>query len=118
MTASWWLAPWSSDLSLSVVALLGGLAVGWAFFYGLLRTVRMLPGSEHPARLLALSLVMRLALLAGAGWLLLQVGGGWVQILLALAGVMLMRLLILRRSLPPTSPPTQPVSRPARSTRG
>ena len=118
MNTSWWLAPWSWDLSLSIIALLGGLIVGWAFFYGLLRTVQALPGSEHPLRLLALSLVMRLALLAGAGWLLLRIGGGWVQILLALAGVMLMRLLLLRRSLPSTSPAAQPVSGPARSFRG
>jgi F1F0 ATPase subunit 2 len=90
-----------TDSGLSVLALLGGLAVGWAFFFGLRLTVRALPGSEHPVRLLGISLVLRFALVAGAGWLLLQVGGGWVQILIALAAMMLMRLLILRRSLDP-----------------
>jgi F1F0 ATPase subunit 2 len=88
-----------TDSGLSVLALLGGLAVGWAFFFGLRLTVRALPGSEHPVRLLGISLMLRFALVAGAGWLLLQVGGGWVQILIALAAMMLMRLLILRRSL-------------------
>jgi F1F0 ATPase subunit 2 len=92
-------ASWLTDSGLSVLALLGGIAVGWAFFFGLRLTVRALPGSEHPAWLLGISLVLRFALVAGAGWLLLQVGGGWMQILIALAAMMLMRLLILRRSL-------------------
>jgi len=78
-------------------ALLGGLAVGWVFFYGLHRTVQALARTRHPAQLLAASLLARIALLGAAFWLLLQAGGDWPHLLAAFAGVMLMRLILLRR---------------------
>jgi len=53
-----------------MLAFIGGLAVGWIFFYGLHRTVRALPETGRPALLLGGSLLLRMGLLLGAGWLL------------------------------------------------
>jgi F1F0 ATPase subunit 2 len=80
-----------------LLAFLGGLAAGWVFFYGLHRTVRALPGSERPALLLIVSLLLRMGLLLGAGWLLFRLGGGLEHLLAAFIGVMLVRFLLLRR---------------------
>lgn len=88
-----------TDLGLSILALLGGLAVGWAFYDGLRRTVCALPDTEHPVRLLAFSLALRFSLVAAFGWLLLTAGGGWPQILIALAAMIVMRWLIMRSTL-------------------
>ena len=80
-----------------LLAFLGGLAVGWVFFYGLHRTVRALPGSDQPALLLVVSLLLRMGLLLGAGWLLFRLGGELEHLLAAFVGVMLVRFLLLRR---------------------
>ena len=80
-----------------LLALLGGLTVGWVFFYGLHRTVRSLPGSDRPALLLIVSLLLRMVLLLGAGWLLFRLGGGLEHLLAAFVGIMLARFLLLRR---------------------
>lgn len=80
-----------------LLALSGGLAVGWIFFYGLHRTVRALPETGRPALLLGGSLLLRMGLLLGAGWLLFRLGGGLEHLLAAFVGVLLARFLILRR---------------------
>lgn len=99
------------DRGLSLIALLGGLLVGAIFFIGLHQTLRALPQAAHPVRLLALSLALRFALVAGAGWLLLQTGGSWLQILIALAAMMLMRWLITRWLLQPLRLRADPIRR-------
>lgn len=80
-----------------LIAFLGGLALGWVFFYGLHRTVRALPGSDRPALLLIISLLLRMGLVLGAGWLLFRLGGGLEHLLAAFVGVVLARILLLRR---------------------
>lgn len=80
-----------------LLAFLGGLAVGWVFFYGLHRTVRALPGADRPALLLVASLMLRMGLLLGAAWLLFSTGGRLEHLLAAFVGVMLVRFLLLRR---------------------
>jgi F1F0 ATPase subunit 2 len=80
-----------------LLAFLGGLAVGWVFFYGLHRTVRALPEADRPALLLVASLLLRMGLLLGAGWLLLRLGGDLEHLLSAFIGIMLVRFLLLRR---------------------
>jgi F1F0 ATPase subunit 2 len=80
-----------------LLAFLGGLAVGWIFFYGLHRTVRALPEADRPALLLVASLMLRMGLLLGGGWLLFRLGGGLEHLLTAFVGVMLVRFLLLRR---------------------
>ncbi len=85
----------TAELFLS--AFLGGLAVGWIFFYGLHRTVQALPRARHPTLLLAVSLLLRLALLGTGTALLLFAGGDWPHLLAGFAGVMLMRLILVLR---------------------
>jgi F1F0 ATPase subunit 2 len=80
-----------------LLAFIGGLAVGWVFFYGLHRTVRALPEADRPALLLVASLLLRMGLLLGAGWLLLRLGGDLEHLLSAFIGIMLVRFLLLRR---------------------
>lgn len=80
-----------------LVAFLGGLTIGWVFFYGLHHTVRSLPGSDRPALLLIVSLLLRMGLVLGAGWLLFRLGGGLEHLVAAFVGVMLARFLLLRR---------------------
>jgi F1F0 ATPase subunit 2 len=79
-------------------AFLGGLAVGWVFFHGLRRTVQALPNARRPGLLIGVSLLLRLSLLLGAGWLLFRLGGGLPHLLAAFIGVMLVRLVLLRQS--------------------
>jgi len=100
-----------SQAALLLAALIGGLALGWAFFYGLHRTVQALPQTRHPARLLVLSLLLRLALLGVAFWLLVAVGGQWPELLAAFAGVMLMRLILIRQLGETPHRPTRGASR-------
>jgi len=88
--------PMSQAVAL-LAAVIGGLALGWVFFYGLHRTVQALPQTQHPARLLVLSLLLRLALLGIAFWLLVAVGGQWPELLAAFVGIMLMRLILIRQ---------------------
>jgi F1F0 ATPase subunit 2 len=88
-----------------LAALIGGLALGWAFFYGLHRTVQALPRTQHPGRLLVLSLLLRLALLGVAFWLLVAVGGQWPELLAAFVGIMLMRLILIRHLGETPTPP-------------
>lgn len=79
------------------MALLGGLAVGFIFFYGLHRTVEALPRARRPGLLLGVSLLARLALLGGALLLLLRAGGEWPHLLGALLGMMAMRFILVWR---------------------
>jgi F1F0 ATPase subunit 2 len=80
-----------------LLAFLGGLAAGWVFFYGLHRTVQALPRADRPGLLLVVSLLMRMGLLLGAGWLLFRLGGDLTHLLAAFVGVVLVRFLLLRR---------------------
>jgi F1F0 ATPase subunit 2 len=80
-----------------LLALLGGSLVGWVFFHGLRRTLQALPEARHPGLLIGISLLLRLALLLGAGWLLFRLGGELEHLLAAFVGVMLVRFLLLRR---------------------
>jgi F1F0 ATPase subunit 2 len=79
-----------------LAALLGGLAVGWAFFYGLHRTVQALPRTRRPGLLIGVSLLLRMGLLLAAAGLLLRAGGQWQHLLAAFIGVMFMRFVLLR----------------------
>ncbi|MCB2226368.1 MAG: hypothetical protein KQH53_06780 [Desulfarculaceae bacterium] len=80
------------------LAFVAGLAVGWFFFYGLWWTVRRLPASRHPALLTLGSLGLRmgvsLAVLYGV------MAGDWRRLAVAVAGVVAMRLILVRRLRP------------------
>lgn len=81
-----------------------GAGLGLLYFFGLWETVRRLPQLRWAPLWLLLSLVLRLALLLGG---LYWVGAGdWRRFVAALAGILLMRLLLTRQfgRLPPAMP--------------
>lgn len=72
-----------------------GAGLGWLYFYGLWQTVRRLPVLRSPHLWLLTSLVLRQALLlVGLYW----IGhGDWRRFVAALAGILLLRLVLTRR---------------------
>jgi F1F0 ATPase subunit 2 len=80
---------------LPLASLAAGFLMGLAYFGGLWLTLRRLPTARHPAGMLAASLAVRLGLVTGG---LLVVGGGSLgRLLLALAGLVAARSLLLAR---------------------
>lgn len=80
------------------LAFVAGLAVGWFFFYGLWWTVQRLPTSEHPALLTLGSLGLRMGVSLGV--LFLVMAGDWRRLAVAVGGVVVMRLILVRRLRP------------------
>ncbi|NIP71970.1 MAG: ATP synthase subunit I [Gammaproteobacteria bacterium] len=82
-----------------VLALAAGMAFGAVYLMGLWLTVRRLPRASHPGLLALGSLVVRLGLLLGG--LFLVADGQWQRIVIALAGFLLIRTVLVRRLGPP-----------------
>ncbi|MCF8043294.1 MAG: hypothetical protein K9K36_13965 [Desulfarculaceae bacterium] len=80
------------------LAFAAGLAVGWFFFYGLWWTVRRLPTSRHPALLTLGSLGLRMGVSLGV--LFVVMAGDWRRLAAAVVGVVVMRLILVRRLRP------------------
>jgi F1F0 ATPase subunit 2 len=76
-------------------ALAAGLALGGAYFGGLWWTVRRLPGSRSPAVLTLASFLARNALAAAGLWL--ATAGDWRRLAAALAGMLVVRTVLVRR---------------------
>jgi F1F0 ATPase subunit 2 len=72
-----------------------GLIIGVVYFGGLWLTMRAVSASKRPRLLTAVSFIGRLAV-AGLGFYLLS-AGGWQRPVVAIAGFILMRLLLARR---------------------
>lgn len=72
-----------------------GTGVGFVFFGGLWLTVRELPTSSRPAVLAGLSLLFRLAVLAGGLFLLAH--RGLLAIAVGTATLLLVRTVLVRR---------------------
>jgi len=81
-----------------LLAFLAGTAVGAFFFGGLWWTVRRLAASERPARLTLASFAVRTALAVTAFYFVM--GGHWERLASALLGVLLVRILMVRRLKP------------------
>lgn len=77
-----------------ILGVLGGLLMGLLFFGGLWLTVRRLPSSHSPMRLMLASFVFRTAGIA-LGFYGLARFGGWVAVLSGLGGMLLMRMLLV-----------------------
>lgn len=82
----------------AAVAFFAGLLMGGVYFGLLWLTLQRLPEAKHPALLAGVSLVVRTVLMAGGLWLVVQ--GGALQLLVALAGVLAARTLMIRRIRP------------------
>lgn len=91
------MAPMIVGLILSFV---GGLVVGGLYFAGLWMTVSHLSDARRPMLLLAGSALVRLALLLGAIYLIMD--GRWERLMACVLGVLVARtaILVWRRRLP------------------
>jgi F1F0 ATPase subunit 2 len=115
----------SGWLAISLVVVAGfaaGAALGWIFYTGLYRTVRALGHARRPALLLGGSLLLRMLVLLTGFWLLLLAGerwagDGWVALVPGLLGVIVVRILLLRRYGRPGAD-RPPPGEPARDNRG
>jgi F1F0 ATPase subunit 2 len=74
-----------------------GMLLGGLYFAALWSTLRKMQASRHPLRLLAVSLLLRMAVLLVAFYLILD-DGQWERLAAALPGFLLARAIALRRS--------------------
>jgi F1F0 ATPase subunit 2 len=79
-----------------IAAFATGMLLGVVYFAGLWLTVRRLPGTPHPARLVFASYVLRLGVVA-AILVFLGRAGGWPWLVAALGGFLLARHAAVRR---------------------
>lgn len=87
-----------------ILAFIVGALLGAVFFGGLYLTVRKLNSVKYPALLMMLSLVLRLVILAGGIYLIMD--GEIRNLLSAMAGVLLVRFVMIQKlgkSLPAES---------------
>ncbi|MFW6127514.1 MAG: ATP synthase subunit I, partial [Thermodesulfobacteriota bacterium] len=69
---------------------------------GLWLTVQRLPGARRPGLLTLLSLIIRLGVTLAGFYLVMA--GRWERLLVCLAGFLLVRILLVRRLGPSSSP--------------
>jgi F1F0 ATPase subunit 2 len=81
------------------LAVLIGMALGVFYFGGLWWTVKRLAGARHPVILQLGSLLLRLAFVLLAFYLLL-VTLDWERVIVALAGFVVVRLILIHRHRP------------------
>ncbi|HKL25314.1 MAG TPA: ATP synthase subunit I [Desulfuromonadales bacterium] len=77
-----------------MIALLAGSAIGFFYFGGLWLTVQRIPSSSRPQLLLVGSFFLRLFLSLAAFYLL--VPWGWPAMAAALAGLIMIRQILIR----------------------
>ncbi len=86
------------------LAFVAGLAVGLFYFGGLWLTVQRLPQAKHPGLLTLMSLIIRLGVTLLVFYLVMA--GRWERLLVCLAGFLLVRLVLVRRWGPVSTPST------------
>jgi F1F0 ATPase subunit 2 len=77
------------------LAFTAGLVLGAFYFIALWRTVKSLPETPHPVRLMLGSFALRMAV-ALAGFYFIM-GGHWERLALALMGFIFMKVILTRR---------------------
>lgn len=92
-----------SDVMMSILSVLAGVALGAVFFGGLWWTVRRALTSQQPAFLVLGSMLGRTGLVV-VGFYLVS-GGEWQRLLFCLAGFVIARLILVR-VLPNTDAPS------------
>jgi F1F0 ATPase subunit 2 len=78
-----------------ILAFAAGLILGGFYFIALWRTVRKLPDTSRPLRLMLGSFVVRMAIVLPGFYFVM--GGHWERLLVALAGFILMRKILTHR---------------------
>ena len=71
-----------------------GLALGAFYFIALWRTVKTLPDTPSPLRLIMVSFVLRMAVVLIGFYFVM--GGQWDRLAMALIGFILMRMILTR----------------------
>ena len=85
----------NSTLAITLVlCFAAGAALGLVYFSALWKTVRSLSSSERPLRLLLVSFFARAALLAGGLYFVMC--GRWERMAAAVAGIIVMRIILTR----------------------
>jgi F1F0 ATPase subunit 2 len=85
-----------------LLAFVAGIAVGIFYFGGLWLTVQRLPQTNHPGLLTLVSLIIRLGVALPVFYLVMA--GRWERLLVCLVGFLLVRLVLVRRWGPVSSP--------------
>jgi F1F0 ATPase subunit 2 len=90
----------NNELNIITVALLSGafaagLLLGAFYFIALWRTVRKLPDTLSPVRLMLGSFALRMAVVLPGFYFVM--GGQWDRLAMALIGFILMRMILTRR---------------------
>lgn len=88
------------ELNIITVALLSGafaagLVLGAFYFIALWRTVKRLPDTPSPLRLMLGSFVLRMAVVLPGFYFVMS--GHWERLAMALIGFILMRMILTRR---------------------
>jgi len=91
-----------NQLLFMFLAFMAGIAVGLFYFGGLWLTIKRLPGARHPGVLTLVSLLIRLGVTLAVFYLVMA--GRWERLLVCLAGFVLVRLVLVRRLGPVSSP--------------
>ena len=91
-------------------AFAAGLALGAFYFATLWRTVRQLPATHSPARLMLVSFVLRMAVVM-AGFYLVMGGEHWERLALAMLGFIIMRKILTHRLGPQNAADMVPLNK-------
>jgi F1F0 ATPase subunit 2 len=84
------------DAILIILMFAAGLALGAFYFISLWQTIRSLGQTENRMRLLAISYVLRLAVVLTAFYFMMQ-GGHWERLAAAMIGFLAMRKILTNR---------------------
>lgn len=82
------------EATLLIVPLLTGCLLGILYFGGLWETVRRIPGSRRPYRLLVWSYLGRLSIVLGGFYLVMD--GAWERLAACVAGFLAVRVIMIR----------------------
>ena len=91
----------TADISHLIFAFAVGVIIGVFFFGGLWWTVRRLGTAQRPGLLTLSSFFVRMGFALAALYFL---GGEWERIMVALCGVVVVRMVMVRRLRPQRSP--------------
>ena len=88
-----------TTLMILAAAFVAGLTLGAFYFIALWQTVKRLPATVSPVRLMLGSLVLRMAVLTAGFYFIM--GGHWERLAIALVGFVVMRKILTCRLGPP-----------------
>jgi F1F0 ATPase subunit 2 len=85
----------SITITILSLAFVAGLALGVFYFTGLWQTVKKMPSSEHPLRLIIGSFALRMIIVLTAFYFIM--GGHWERLAMGLLGFIFIKVVLTRR---------------------